>query len=303
MHQSNANHQQFRQPRPSFSEIQNNWRLFRFASTLLPLRLDMHETAAIEATRFNDNCIEVVSDTLQNDHEGVILQAFTFSGLFSLLFAVVGGFGGWSVGVLIFSLGLPGLGVVLFFLSCVLGPRYRYRCSKVRFDRRSRRVYYVPYPEESLDAIWELDWDRLQGIRWMTGRAQSYLYLVGYTCNLPEPKLVMIPIMANHEFFASHIWAWLQRFMAGQVGGLPAPKIIKLPQKPSDVLMRYGGRLVMWSITTRKGRRFLPLMIWVDLAILLLYMPSRALPQLIILQYPEIQFPEENDRHCGFSTG
>ncbi len=145
-----------------------------------------------------------------------------------------------------------------------------------------------------MDAIWELDWDRLQGIRWMTGRAQSYLYLVGYTCNLPEPKLVKIPIMANHEFFASHIWAWLQRFMAGQVEALPAPKIIKLPQKPSDVLMRYGGRLVMWSITTRKGRRSLPLMISVDLAILLLYMPSRALPQLIILQYPEIRFPEEN---------
>lgn len=292
-----------RVPRPTFREIQNKWRLFRFASTLLPSDPNASETPAIEAISVNENCIEVVSDTLQNDHEGVILQAFTFSGLFSLLFAVMGGFGGWSVGVLIFSLGLPGLGAVLFFLSCVLGPRYRYRCSKVRFDRRSRRVYYVPYPEESLDAIWELDWDRLQGIRWMTGRAQSYLYLVGYTCNLPEPKLVKIPIMANHEFFASHIWAWLQRFMAGQVGGLPAPKIIKLPQKPSDVLMRYGGRLVMWSITTRKGRRSLPLMIWVDLAILLLYMPSRALPQLIILQYPEIQFPKENDRHCGFSTG
>ena len=294
---------QIRPPRPTFREIQNKWRLFRFASTLLPQFPDPKEPASIEAIRFNEQCIEVVSDTLQNVDEGVILQAFTFFGLFSLLFAMLGGLGGWSVGVLIFSLGLPSLGVLLFCLSRVLGPRYRYRCSKVRFDRRSRRVYYVPYPEECSEVIWELDWDRIQGIRWMTGHAQSYLFLVGYTCNLPEPQLVKIPIMANQEFFASHIWAWLHRFMVGQVGDLPPPKINRLPQKPIDVLMRSGGRLVMWSLTTREGRRFFPLMIWVDLAILLLYMPSRALPQLIVLLYPEIEFPEENNRHCGFSTG
>lgn len=98
---------QIRVPRPTFREIQNKWRLFRFASTLLPSDPGASETPAIEAISVNENCIEVVSDTLQNDHEGVILQAFTFSGLFSLLFAVMGGFGGWSVGVLIFSLGLP----------------------------------------------------------------------------------------------------------------------------------------------------------------------------------------------------
>lgn len=294
---------QIRQPRPSFNEIRSKWRLFRFASTLLPLVPDTHEDAAIEATCFNENCIEVISDTLQKDDEGVILQGFTFAGLFSLLFAAVGGFGGWSVAVVIFSLGLPGLGVFLFFLASVLGPRFRYRCSKVRFDRRSRRVYYVAYPEESSDVIWELDWDRLQGIEWMTGNSQSYLYLVGYTCNLPEPQLVKIPIIAKQNFFANHVWAWLHRFMGGHDGDLPPPKIIRLPQKPSDVLARYGGRLVMRSLTTRKGRRYLPLMIWVDLAILLLYMPSRALPQLIVLMYPEIQFPEENNRHCGFSTG
>lgn len=292
-----------KQSRPSFDEIQSKWRLFRFASTLLPLVPNTHEDSAIEATCFNENCIEVVSDTLQNDHEGVILQGFTFFGLFSLLFAVIGGYGGWSVGVVFFSLGLLVLGVLLFFLSRVLGPRYRYRCSKVRLDRRSRRVYHVPYPEESSDAMWELDWDTLQGVRWMTGQAQSYLYLVGYTCNLPEPQLVKIPIMANQKFFAGHIWAWLQRFMDGHDGDLPLPTIIRLPQKPSDVLARHGGRLVMWSLATRKGRRYLPLMIWVDLAILLLYMPTRALPQLIVLKYPEIQFPVENNRHCGFSTG
>ena len=294
---------QIGQPRPSFNEIQSKWRLFRFASTILPLVPDTREDSAIEATCFNENCIEVVSDTLQSGDEGVMLQGFTFSGLVSLLFAVFGGFGGWSVGVVILSLGLPVLGVLLFFLSSVLGPRFRYRCSKVRFDRRKRRVYYVPYPEESSDAIWELDWDRLQGIEWMTGQAQSYLYLVGYTCDLSEPQLVKIPIMANQKFFANHIWAWLNRFMDGHIGDLPLPKIIRLPQKPSDVLARYGGRLVIWSLTTRKGRRYLPLMIWVDLAIVLLYMPSRALPQLIILLYPEIRFPEENNRLCGFSSG
>lgn len=292
---------QVQQPRPSFMEIKRNWRLFRSASTLLSLFPDASDAPAIEAIRVNEYCIEVVSDTLQKGSVGVILQTFTFSGLFSLLFAVVGGFGGWSLGVVIFSLGLPILGILLFFVSSVLGPRYRYRCSKVRFDRRSRRVYYVPYPEESSETIWELDWDRVQGISWMTGRAQPYLYLVGYTCNLPEPQLVKIPVMSNEKIHAEHIWAWLNRFMAKDED-LPLPKIIQLPQKRTEVLMRYGGRLVMWSITTRKGRRSLPLMIWIDLAILLLYMPSRALPQLIILQYPEIQFPEENDRHCGFAT-
>lgn len=293
---------QVQQPRPSFMEIQRNWRLFRFASTLLSLFPDASDAPAIEAIRVNEYCIEVVSDTLQKGSVGVILQTFTFSGLFSLLFAVVGGFGGWSLGVVIFSLGLPILGILLFFVSSVLGPRYRYRCSKVRFNRRSRRVYYVPYPEESSETIWELDWDRVQGISWMTGLAQPYLYLVGYTCNLPEPQLVKIPVMSNEKIHAEHIWAWLNRFMAKDED-LPLPQIIQLPQKPTEVLMRNGGRLVMWSLTTRKGRRFLPLMIWVDLAILLLYMPSRALPQLIVLQYPEIQFPEENNRHCGFSTG
>jgi len=293
---------QVQQPRPSFMEIKRNWRLFRSASTLLSLFPDASDAPAIEAIRVNEYCIEVVSDTLQKGSVGVILQTFTFSGLFSLLFAVVGGFGGWSLGVVIFSLGLPILGILLFFVSSVLGPRYRYRCSKVRFDRRSRRVYYVPYPEESSETIWEFDWDRVQGISWMTGRAQPYLYLVGYTCNLPEPQLAKIPVMSNEKIHAEHIWAWLNRFMAKDED-LPLPKIIQLPQKRTEVLMRYGGSLVMWSITTRKGRRSLPLMIWVDLAILLLYMPSRALPQLIILQYPEIQFPEENNRHCGFSTG
>ncbi|MCP2516972.1 hypothetical protein M5J07_18670 [Achromobacter mucicolens] len=292
---------QVQQPRPSFMEIQRNWRLFRFASTLLSLCPDASDAPAIEAIRVNEYCIEVVSDTLQKGSVGVNLQTFTFSGLFSLLFAVVGGFGGWSLGVVIFSLGLPILGILLFLVSSVLGPRYRYRCSKVRFNRRSRRVYYVPYPEESSETIWELAWDRVQGISWMTGLAQPYLYLVGYTCNLPEPQLVKIPVMSNEKIHAEHIWAWLNRFMAKDED-LPLPQIIQLPQKPTEVLMRNGGHLVMWSLTTRKGRRFLPLMIWVDLAILLLYMPSRALPQLIILQYPEIQFPEENNRHCGFST-
>ena len=136
----------------------------------------------------------------------------------------------------------------------------------------------------------------------MTGRAQTYLYLVGYTCNLREPQLVKIPIMSNEKIHAEHIWAWLHGFMA-KVEDLPPPKIIAFPQDPRDVLMRYGGRWIIWSLTTRKGRLWLPLMIWVDLAILLLFLPSMALPQLIVLLYPEIQFPEENNRHCGFSTG
>jgi len=108
--------------------------------------------------------------------------------------------------------------------------------------------------------------------------------------------------MYNGEIWASHIWAWLHRFM-DNVEALPPPKIITLPERPSDVLMRYGGRWIKWSLTTKQGRRWLPLMIWVDLAVLLLYMPSWSLPQLIVLLYPEIEFPEENSRHCGFSTG
>lgn len=287
--------------RPSFREIQDKWRLFRFASTLLPLRPGIQEPAAIEATRFNEHCIEVVSDTLQTEDAGFFLRLLTLYGLLSFFFAMIGGFGGWSVGVLILTLGLPCIGLLWFVLSRVLLPRFRYRSSKVRFDRRNRRVYYVPYPEESSEELWELDWDRLQGIRWMTGQAQPYLYLVGYTCNLPEPQLVKIPIISNEKIFASHIWAWLHRFME-KVEDLPLPKIITPPQKPRDVLMRYGGRWIIWSLT-KKGCIWLPLMIWVDLAILLLYMPSWALPQLIVLLYPEIKFPEENDRYCGFSTG
>lgn len=287
--------------RPSFREIQNKWRLFRFASTLLPLQPDTEDPAAIEATRYNEHCIEVVSDTLQNENAGFFLRMLTLYGLLSFFFAAFGGFGGWSVGVLILTLGLPCLGLLWFFLSRALAPRYRYRGSKVRFDRRNRRVYYVPYPEESSETIWELDWDRIQGIRWMTGHAQPYLYLVGYTCNLPEPELVRIPIMSNERIFAGHIWTWLYRFMA-KAEGLPPPKIITNPQTPRDVLMRYGGRWIMHSLT-KSERRWLPLTIWVDLAILLLYMPSWAFPQLIVLLYPEIEFPEDNNLYCGFSTG
>ncbi|CAB3737418.1 hypothetical protein LMG26690_05389 [Achromobacter animicus] len=291
-----------RQARPSFMEIQNNWRLFRFASTLLPTAPGSYETPAIQAVRFNDDCIEVVSDTLQTELEGFGLRAFTFFGLLVFLIAVIVGVDNWFGVVWVPILGLPVIGLLGFFLSRILLPRYRYRCSKVRFDRRSRRVYYVPYPEESSDTIWELDWDRLQGIDWTTGRAQPYLYLVGYTCNLPEPQLVKIPVMYNGEIWADHIWAWLHRFMA-QIEDLPPPKIITLPQSPRDVLMRYGGRWIVRSLTTKKGRLWLPLTIWVDLAILLVFMPSMALPQLIVLLYPEIQFPEENNRHCGFASG
>ncbi|WP_312538551.1 hypothetical protein [Achromobacter mucicolens] len=157
------------QSRPSFDEIQSKWRLFRFASTLLPALPDTQEPAAIVATRLNDHCVEVVSNTLQTEGAGFLLRPFTFFGLLSFFLAVIGVFGGWSAGVLILSLGLPCMGLIWFFLPCLLAPRYRYRCSKVRFDRRSRRVYYVPYPEESSDAIWELEWDRLQGISWSTG--------------------------------------------------------------------------------------------------------------------------------------
>ncbi|MGE8670786.1 MAG: hypothetical protein ACN6PM_23850 [Achromobacter mucicolens] len=289
------------QSRPSFDEIQSKWRLFRFASTLLPALPDTQEPAAIVATRLNDHCVEVVSNTLQTEGAGFLLRLFTFFGLLSFFLAVFGVLGGWSAGVLILSLGLPCMGLIWFFLPCLLAPRYRYRCSKVRFDRRSRRVYYVPYPEESSDAIWELEWDRLQGISWSTGQAQAYLYLVGYTCNLPESQLVKIPIMFNEKIFASHIWAWLHGFM-DKVEALPAPKIIAFPQNSRDVLMRYGGRWITWSLTTKKGRLWLPLMIWVDLAILLIFMPVLALPQLIVLLYPEIRFTEENDRHCGFSA-
>ncbi|WP_338615899.1 hypothetical protein [Achromobacter sp. E1] len=289
------------QPRPSFRKIQEKWRLFRFASTLLPLDPAAHEVPAIEATRLNENCIEVVSDTLQGELEGVGLRLLTLFGLVVFYIALIAGVDDGFGMIWVPMLGLPIIGLLGFFLPRVLLPRYKYRSSKVRFDRRSRRVYYVPYPEESSDAIWELDWDQLQGIDWTTGRSQPYLYLVGYTCNLPEPQLVKIPVMYNGEIWASHIWAWLHRFM-DNVEDLPPPKIITRPERPSDVLMRYGGRWIKWSLTTKQGRLWLPLMIWVDLSILLLYMPSWSLPQLIVLLYPEIQFPEQNNRHCGFST-
>ncbi|WP_313692649.1 hypothetical protein [Achromobacter mucicolens] len=136
---------QAREPRPSFRKIQEKWRLFRFASTLLPALPDTQESAAIVATRLNDDCAEVVSNTLQTEGAGFLLRLFTFFGLLSFFLAVFGVFGGWSAGVLILSLGLPCMGLIWFFLPCLLAPRYRYRCSKVRFDRRSRRVYYVPY--------------------------------------------------------------------------------------------------------------------------------------------------------------
>ena len=293
---------QIGQSRPSFNEIRCKWRLFRFASTVLPVVPDAHVVPAIEATRFNENCIEVISDTLQTESEGVGLRMFTFFGLLVFLIALNVGVDDWFGPVWVPILGLPVIGLLGFFLSRVLLPRFRYRCSKVRFDRRSRRVYYVPYPECGSETIWELDWDRLQGIEWTTGRAQPYLYLVGCTCNLPEPQLVKIPVMYNGRIWAGHIWAWLHRFMAN-VEDLPSPKIITFPKKPSDVLLRYGGRWIIRSLNTKKGRQMLPLTIWVNLAILLLYMPSWALPQLIVLLYPEIEFPEENNRHCGFSTG
>jgi len=271
-------------------------------STLLPVVPDAHEIPAIDATHFNENCVEGVSDTLQTELEGMGLRLCTFFGLLVFFIAVIVGVDDWFGPVWLYVLGLPVIGLMGAFLSSVLGPRYRYRCSKVRFDRRNRRVYYVPYPEESSEAIWELDWDQAQGISWMTGLAQPYLFLVGYTCNQPEALLVKIPIMSNEKIHAEHIWAWLHGFMA-KAEDLPPPKIITLPQSPRDVLMRYGGRWIVRSLTTKKARLWLPLTIWVDLAILLVFMPSMALPQLIVLLYPEIQFPEENNRHCGFSTG
>jgi len=293
---------QIRQPRPSFREIQKKWRIFRFASTLLPLAPGPKDSAAIEATRINEHCIEVISDSLKSEGHSLMLQVFTLIGLLVFFSAVIAGVDNGFGLIWLAVLGLPAIGLMVFFLFCVLGPRFRYRCSKVRFDRRSRCVYYVPYPEESSDEIWELDWDQLQGICWSTGQAQPYLYLVGYTRNLPAPQLVKIPIMSNEKIYADHIWAWLNRYMA-KVEGLPPPKIVSLPQSPRDVLLRYGGRWIIRSFTARKWRRWLPLMIWVDLAILLVFMPSMALPHLIILQYPEIEFPEENSRRCGFSTG
>lgn len=68
---------------PSFDEIQSKWRLFRFASTLLPALLDTQEPAAIVATRLNDHCVEVVSNTLQTEGAGFLLRLFTFFGLLS----------------------------------------------------------------------------------------------------------------------------------------------------------------------------------------------------------------------------
>ncbi|CAG9265530.1 conserved membrane hypothetical protein [Burkholderia cepacia] len=287
--------------RPTFAEIQAKWRMFRSASTLLPLELDSRVVPAIEATRFNEQCIEIISDTLQTELEGVGLRAFVFCGLLSFVIAAIVDSGPWSTGIWMLVLGLPGFGLLCFFLGRVLGPHFRYRCSRVRFDRRSRRVYYVPYPEESSEPIWELEWDGLQGIERAPGRAQLYLYLVGFTCNLPEPRLVKIPVICSDKIFGDHRWAWLQGFMA-KSADLPAPKITSFPRTWRDVLMRYGGRWIVWSFTTNKGRLLLPPMIWVDLAILLCFMPVLALPQLIILLYSELQFPQENDQLCGFAS-
>lgn len=74
------------QSRPSFDEIQSKWRLFRFASTLLPALPDTQEPAAIVATRLNEHCVEVVSNTLQTEGAGFLLRLFTFFGLLSSFF-------------------------------------------------------------------------------------------------------------------------------------------------------------------------------------------------------------------------
>ncbi|UDG74014.1 hypothetical protein H4P35_17410 [Achromobacter sp. 77] len=79
---------QAREPRPSFRKIQEKWRLFRFASTLLPALPDTQESAAIVATRLNDDCAEVVSNTLQTEGAGFLLRLFTFFGLLSFFGSV-----------------------------------------------------------------------------------------------------------------------------------------------------------------------------------------------------------------------
>ncbi|KVK81191.1 hypothetical protein WS93_18170 [Burkholderia cepacia] len=73
--------------------------MFRSASTLLPLELDSRVVPAIEATRFNEHCIEIVSDTLQTKLEGVGLRAFVFCGLLSFVIAAIGDSGPWSAGI------------------------------------------------------------------------------------------------------------------------------------------------------------------------------------------------------------
>ncbi|MGO4580723.1 hypothetical protein AB4Z48_32315 [Cupriavidus sp. 2TAF22] len=191
--------------------------------------------------------------------------------------------------------------LLIISLSRMLSYRLRYRSSTVRVDRRARRIYFVPYPDESPDSLWILDWDELLAIDYYRGKGQGYLYLVGYTSNLTERELVKVPIIGAHiGYYNESTWTWLQRYMAGDPN-LPPPTVESPPRSSRDVLLRYGGRWVLASFTDPKRRWWLPLTLWVDLVIVLLVMPVMALPQLIILTYPEPQFPPENDRLCGFA--
>ncbi|NBA94910.1 hypothetical protein [Pseudomonas sp. R5(2019)] len=293
---------------PTPAEIQKKWRQFRSASRFLPSELFTIEPA-ISILRKSNDSIELTSETLQRSSEGLTLRATAPLVLASLLAAFLSSSASDVEAAMLMCLITLILSFVGFFSFRLIAPRFRYRASRVRINRKSRRIYYAPHPENGNEDIWILKWDCIQSLAYATGQSPPYLYLIGYTCNTQPSKLVKIPIVSDYRLNMPFDdlaptdcrWVWLQRYMAGDTS-LPEPFIESPPRTCRDVVLKYGGQWVLSSFTDPKRRRWLPLTIWADLVIVLLVMPIMALPQLIVLTYPEPIFPPENDRLCGFAS-
>ncbi|MGO4332842.1 DUF6708 domain-containing protein [Cupriavidus sp. 2TAF22] len=296
------------QRRPTLAEIQRKWRQFRSASNLLSSEINPNSIPGISILRKSEHGIELISETMQRNNEGLTLRISLLLSITLILGATLSHSRDNTTYFLVISLSCLAFGFSGFLSARLIGPRFRYRSSRVRINRKTQKIYYSPYPEEGNEELLVMEWNHIQALAYSTGRSAPYLYLIGYTSNTPEPKLAKIPIVADYRISIDSVlvlptdcrWAWLQRYMTGDPS-LPAPTVESPPRSWRDVLLRYGGRWVLASFTDPNRRWWLPLTLWVDLAIVLLVMPVMALPQLIILTYPEPQFPPENDRLCGFA--
>ncbi|NBA94909.1 DUF6708 domain-containing protein [Pseudomonas sp. R5(2019)] len=290
-----------RQIRPTPAEIKHTWRKFRSATDFLPFDIDPEVKPSITILRANTTTVEITSDTLQRT--GTTLN-FHLSSLVAfgvlLLFSVSLMHHTQDLKLIFLIFAIPLSYLTSFGLSYFLGIRFHYRRSTVRFNRITRQVFFAPHIRTA-DSMWIMNWDEICAVDYYRGKGQGYLYLVGHPANLGITELVKIPIIGAHiGYHNASSWLWLHRYMTGD-SQLPAPTIEYPPQTWRDVLLKYGGQWVLTSFTDPKRRRWLPLTIWADLFIVLLFMPIMALPQLIILTYPEPKFPAENDKLCGFT--
>lgn len=301
--------------RPLFDDIQRKWRFLFVTGEVLPVAIDPRVTPAIAVLRQSEHCVELIANTMQKGDGttnlsmfSVCIWGFLWLAFFGICMAL--DFHNESLQLLVLFLEGP-MAVLLYVGLLRLSPVGRYRTVRVRINRQNRRVYFVPYAADSPEPLLVIDWDTVQGVRPGSRRGPMALYLAGYTCNLHEPQLAKTSVLSTFQpsgktWQLSNVidsrWAWLQRYMAFDPT-LPPPVIEPSPPRSvHEVFMRHGGNWIAWTFTSPWGRWLLPFTIWLDLC-LLIVMPVIALPQLIILLcFPELTFPPENDLLCGFPT-